>query len=307
MGAYLANIPFSFQGGFVLISRSALEEVGYWSNDTIVEDADLSCKLYVAGKRGIYLSDVKILSEDPSSFSVWKSQSARVVQGWAKCFIKHWRGIFYAKKLSVLRRIALLLSLLSPIASLSWIVVNFISALTIVTRISTPTSSIFSNFAYVVIITAPAALILLAAVFALSVQRIMTLRNLVLVPFLSYAGLFLLTTNSVAFVKGLLGQTGVFFRTPKRGQYGSKHMKNYSRNARKNRVKFVEGSLSFTALILSVLVFIDGLWFLSLSLFCYSILTLKSMNLTESASSEKPDRERLIDAAIAPRIITLGK
>ncbi len=85
MGAYSIDAPYSFQGGFVLISMAVLKQVGFWSNDSIVEDADLSCKIYCAGYRGVYLSNVRIFSEDPSSLEVWKKQAARVAQGWAKC------------------------------------------------------------------------------------------------------------------------------------------------------------------------------------------------------------------------------
>src|SRR6266581_918270 len=63
-GAYSIDAPYSFQGGFVLISVAVLRRVDSWSKDSIVEDADLSCKIYCAGYRGVYLSNVRIFSED---------------------------------------------------------------------------------------------------------------------------------------------------------------------------------------------------------------------------------------------------
>ena len=72
MGAYSINAPYSFQGGFVLVSATVLKQVGFWPNESIVEDADLSCRIYCAGYRGVYLSDVRIFSEDPSTLEIWK-------------------------------------------------------------------------------------------------------------------------------------------------------------------------------------------------------------------------------------------
>jgi len=93
MGAYSIDAPYSFQGGFVLVSMAVLREVGFWPNDSVVEDADLSLRIYCAGYRGVYLSDVRIFSEDPSSLEVWKKQAARVAQGWANCAIANGRKI----------------------------------------------------------------------------------------------------------------------------------------------------------------------------------------------------------------------
>jgi len=112
MGSYTLDAPYSFQGGFTLMSSAVLREVGYWTNDSIVDDADLSCKIYLGGWRGVYLSDVKVFGEDPSSLEVWKKQAARVSQGWTKCARSNWRKILESHKLSPWKRLALLLFLL---------------------------------------------------------------------------------------------------------------------------------------------------------------------------------------------------
>src|SRR5437764_1280512 len=51
MGAYSIDSPYSFQGGFVLVSMDVLRQVGFWTKDSIVEDAELSCRIYCAGYR----------------------------------------------------------------------------------------------------------------------------------------------------------------------------------------------------------------------------------------------------------------
>ena len=72
MGAYRIDAPFSAQGGQTLVRSKDLREIGGWSNQRIADDTDISIKMYLAGKRGIYLSNVKIMSEDPSTLEAWK-------------------------------------------------------------------------------------------------------------------------------------------------------------------------------------------------------------------------------------------
>ena len=92
MGAYRIDAPFSFQGGQTLVRTNDLREVGLWSNQRIADDADVSIKMYLAGKRGIYLSNVKIMSEDPSTLEAWKKQVARTSQGWWRCIANYSEG-----------------------------------------------------------------------------------------------------------------------------------------------------------------------------------------------------------------------
>ena len=100
MGAYRIDAPFSFQGGFALVKAEDLRGVGQWSNERIADDGDVSIKMYLAGKRGIYLSSVKIMSEDPSTLEAWKKQVARTSQGWWRCIAKYWKSIIVAPNIS---------------------------------------------------------------------------------------------------------------------------------------------------------------------------------------------------------------
>ncbi len=280
MGAYAINSPFSFQGGFTLISMKVLKEVGYWSGDSIVDDADLSCKVYSSGRRGIYLSDVKIFGEDPLTLEVWKKQAARVSQGWAKCVASHWRTIIRTPNMSRWRRIALLLFLLGPLSSLSWIVVSFLSAFAVALRISPASNSVFSNPAYIVLVSLPVSSYFVSAAYSLRVQKILTWRNLLLLPLLSYTGYCMLTASSVGFLDGLRGKSGFFFRTPKSGVVSAPTTTEYFQGLTFDRVAVVEAVLSVAALVISVFVMIEGVWFLGLTLVGFGLLTLKSMNLS---------------------------
>src|SRR5260370_10377358 len=155
MGSYALDAPYSFQGGFTLMSSAVLKEVGFWTNDSICDDADRSFQVHSAGLRGVYLSDVRIFGEDPSNLEVWKKQAARVAQGWTKCARSNWRKILGSRKLSPWRRIVLLVFLLGPFSALSWSVVTLFSSIGLILGFSAPANSIFTSPLYVSIVTLP--------------------------------------------------------------------------------------------------------------------------------------------------------
>jgi len=280
MGSYALDAPYSFQGGFTLISLAILKEVGFWTNDSIVDDADLSCRIYSAGWRGVYLSDVKVFGEDPSSLEVWKKQAARVAQGWTKCARSNWRKIIGSRKLSPWRRVALLLFLLGPFSALSWIVVTFVSALGLVLGFSAPANSVFSSPVYVIIVTLPLVFFFLSGAYALYVQKIMTAKNLLLLPLISYTTSCMTTAICIGFLQGIRGRPGFFFRTPKSGFESSEGSRQYFRDVQHDRIAVAEAVLAILAIGIGLIVLTEGVWVLFLSLAGFGVLTLKSMNLS---------------------------
>ena len=280
MGAYAINAPFSFQGGFTLLSTSLLRKVGFWTNESIVDDADLSCKIYSEGWKGVYLSDTKILGEDPQSLEVWKKQATRVAQGWAKCARSNWWSILRCKNLSTWRRFGLLLTLLGPFSALSWIVVTFVSAIALLLGLTAPENSIFSNPVYVLLVTLPVVAFFVSGAYALWVQRILTPSRLLLLPLITYTSSGLITAISIGFLNGITGTYGSFFRTPKTGPNANQGTRQYFKDIHLDKNAVTEGALAFAALVLSAAILEKGVWLLFLSLFGFGILTIKSMNLS---------------------------
>ncbi len=288
MGAYRIDVPFSFQGGFALVRSKDLRGVGQWSNERIADDGDVSIKMYLAGKRGIYLSNVKIMSEDPSTLEAWKKQVARTSQGWWRCIAKYWRSIIVAPDVSVKTKAGLLLMLLGPFSGFSWITVTFLSAFAVITGAVQPANSIFNNWVYIGIVAVPFAISLASGAWALWVQGLMTARNVILIPFLGYATGAMLSLGSVAFFYGVFDRNGFFsYRTPHGGS-GEATKKSYFRHLTNDRNAFVEGALALAAIALAVMVLLDGVWFLSLSLVGFGIFTLKSMNLSRHLQARDP-------------------
>jgi cellulose synthase/poly-beta-1,6-N-acetylglucosamine synthase-like glycosyltransferase len=280
MGAYRIDAPFSFQGGFALVRTKDLRGVGQWSNERIADDGDVSIKMYLAGKRGVYLSNVKIMSEDPSTLEAWKKQVARTSQGWWRCIAKYWRSIIVAPNISTKTKAGLLLMLLGPFSGFSWIMVTFLSALAVIAGVVQPANSIFNNPVYIGMVAVPFAISLASGAWALWVQGLMTVRNVILIPFLGYATGAMLSLGSIAFFYGIFDRPGFFsYRTPHGGS-GETTRKTYFQYLTNDRNAIVEGVLALLAIILAVIVLLDGVWFLSLALVGFGIFTLKSMNLS---------------------------
>ncbi len=303
MGAYRLDAPFSSQGGFTLVRARELREVGQWTNQRIADDADISIKMYLKGKRGIYLSNVKIMSEDPSTLEAWKKQVARTSQGWWRCIAHYWKTIILARGISIPKKIGLFLMLMGPFSSISWIIVTFLSALEVMFHLVPPLDSIFTNPIYIAIVTIPFVITLFSCAWALWVQGILTLKNAIFIPALSYATACMLTLGSIGFFYGVFDRPGFFYyRTPKSGS--EKHMTRtvYFRNLTNGRYALIEGGLSIAGIALAVYLAFSGVWFLALSLGGFGAFTLKSMNLTRGLRREKAPE--LVLEEIAPEIGT---
>lgn len=293
MGSYKLNLPYSYQGGFTMLRTDMIRKVGLWSSDTITEDADLSWKLYLAGTRGIYLSNARIMSEDPSTLETWKKQNARVQQGWSKLEVKMLRPTITSINTSWRDKFLLLLIFMSPFSNLSWIITNFLSAIALIFGWSAPATSIFNSYIYITLISIPLAVFYISGVYALWVQGILSMKNAVMIPLLSYTTACMVTRSAIGFLEGVMGRKGVFFRTPKRGEGRSISQTNYYRQIKFEKATVAEGSVSVVGLFLGIFSLYYGVWVLGLSLVGFSVLTLKSMNLSRLFSHVRNEESEL--------------
>lgn len=281
MGAYRIDAPFSFQGGFTLIRAKDLRDVGQWSNQRIADDTDISIKIYLAGKKGIYLSNVSIMGEDPSTLEAWKKQVARTSQGWWRCIAKYWKDILGTRDVPVRKKLGLVLMLMAPFSSLSWILVTFLSTFTVVFNLVPPAFSIFNSPVYVAIVAVPFMFSLASGAWALRVQGLMTARNVILIPLLGYASGCMLVLGSMGFFYGVFDRMGFFlYRTPKSGPEKEMTKTTYFRHLTNDRNAIVEAVLGIAGIVLAWFVLVHGVWFLALSMAGFGIFTLKSMNFT---------------------------
>ena len=112
----------------------------------------------------------------------------------------------------------------------------------------------------------------------MSVRRMLTPRNLLLLPELSYLIPAMFTISAISFVGGLAGRRMEFFRTPKTGGLG---LPDDGAQAGEGRgVVVLEGSVSVLSVALSVPIVLLGQYLLGLSLLGFGLVTLKSMELS---------------------------
>ena len=283
MGATRLALPYSLQGGFALAKTEALKKAGFWREGVLAEDADLSCRLYATGSRGGYVSEAELVSEDPSTLRIWKRQAARVGQGWAQCLRLDFNVIGRSERLGLSGKIGLLLVLLSPFAGLTWILVTLLSAIAIVTGLIDPGTSAFGNPFYIALVSIPVLVFYISGVNSLRIRRMLSARNLVLLPVLSYMVSAMFTISAISFVRGLTGARSEFFRTPKRGNTGALARDHQPREGL--GVRLAEGGLSVLAAVLSIPMFIRGQYLLGLALLGFGVVTLKSMELFSGSKS----------------------
>jgi cellulose synthase/poly-beta-1,6-N-acetylglucosamine synthase-like glycosyltransferase len=79
---------FNFNGTAGIWRRSAIDDAGGWSGDTLTEDLDLSYRAFLKGWRAVYMRDVVAPAEIPVSFSALRRQRHRWARGSLECAIK---------------------------------------------------------------------------------------------------------------------------------------------------------------------------------------------------------------------------
>ncbi|XP_078433069.1 putative glucomannan 4-beta-mannosyltransferase 11 isoform X2 [Wolffia australiana] len=89
---------------------SALNDAGGWEDRTTVEDMDLAIRACLRGWRFIYLGDVKVKSELPSTFQSYRDQQHRWTSGGANLFRKMGLDIIKAKEVSLWKKVYLIYS-----------------------------------------------------------------------------------------------------------------------------------------------------------------------------------------------------
>jgi len=78
-------------GTLCLVRRSALDQVGGWSTDTIVEDTELGLRLFESGYHALYTNRRYGWGMLPDTFRAFKTQRERWAYGAMQIIRKHWR------------------------------------------------------------------------------------------------------------------------------------------------------------------------------------------------------------------------
>ena len=81
---FRAGLPLSFNGSAGVWNRTAIEQGGGWTGDTLTEDLDLSMRCMMKGWRGAMVSDLIVPGELPQTAAAWRAQQARWTKGHAQ-------------------------------------------------------------------------------------------------------------------------------------------------------------------------------------------------------------------------------
>ncbi|CAA7396094.1 unnamed protein product [Spirodela intermedia] len=99
---------FGFNGTAGVWRISALNEAGGWEDRTTVEDMDLSIRACLKGWRFLYVGDVKVKSELPSTLRSYRDQQHRWTCGGVNLFRKMGLEILRAKEVSPWKKLYLI-------------------------------------------------------------------------------------------------------------------------------------------------------------------------------------------------------
>ena len=269
------NVPFCFHGGSSLIRKDHIDEVGGWSPDILVDDMDLSCKLFLNGKNGLFIKDIPVLGENPPLLEVWKRQTARNAEGIGQCLRKYFSRI-WRSRISTIWKIELILLLIWPFASIGWLITTFIAALGILFNFQVA-PSLFQNPMYIFLVMVPIIIVSLTPLYVLRLYGQNIRKNLQAIVLLPYYQLSMAISNSIGFIKGIFGLRYEFFRTPKYGLKGKEGEWKRRYRIGMNKLSYIELLIALVSGALSVIAFLNSSYFLGLNLLAFFVITLWSL------------------------------
>ncbi|KAK1260768.1 putative mannan synthase 9 [Acorus gramineus] len=129
---------FGFNGTAGVWRISALNEVGGWMDRTTVEDMDLAVRASLKGWNFVYVGDLKVKSELPSTFKAYRYQQHRWTCGAANLFRKMAVEIVKAKEVSLWKKFYVLYSFFLVRKVVAHIVTFFFYCIVIPTSVLIP-------------------------------------------------------------------------------------------------------------------------------------------------------------------------
>jgi cellulose synthase/poly-beta-1,6-N-acetylglucosamine synthase-like glycosyltransferase len=96
-GRWAGGYWFNFNGTAGVWRRSAIDDAGGWTQDTLTEDLDISYRAALRGWRAAYVKQVAVPAELPVSFNAYRRQQGRWSRGSFECAFKHMPAIWHAR------------------------------------------------------------------------------------------------------------------------------------------------------------------------------------------------------------------
>lgn len=215
---YGNNLFLNFNGTAGVWRRSAMEDAGGWSADTVTEDLDLSYRAQRRGWKFVYLEHYTVPSELPENLTAFKSQQHRWTKGGVQVARKQLRDILRSNLPGPVKR-----------ESVAHLGIGFVHPLLVTFSILfVPYLYIigahpagiwhFLNPLSVLLAGGTTVMFYIVGQYFLNRQWSEGLIMLVSSPLLLAFGLAMSVTCCVATVEGMVSLGGEFVRTPKGGR-----------------------------------------------------------------------------------------
>ncbi|WP_221032280.1 glycosyltransferase family 2 protein [Actomonas aquatica] len=213
-----SGLFFNFNGTAGIWRRTALEDAGGWTSDTVTEDLDASYRAQLRGWRLVYLHRYAVPSELPENLIAFKSQQRRWTKGGVQVARKLLGTVLTASLPARIKREAwwhLTIGVVHPLLvtfSLLFVPYLWFAADQL------GTWWYLANPAIVLLAGGAPVAFYVAGQFLQRREWREGLMWLAVSPLLLSFGLALSVTLCVAFFEGLLSNGGEFVRTPKGGR-----------------------------------------------------------------------------------------
>lgn len=206
---------FNFNGTAGIWRRAAIESAGGWQSDTVTEDLDLSYRAQLAGWRFVYLDELVVPSELPTTLAAFRSQYQR----WAKGSIQTAKKVL-PRLLSAPLPLALKIEAMAHLlANLGWMLGTIVTLTlypAIIWRVGIGPYQLL-RLDLPLFLAASGAILLYFYLHATAQKA----RNAILwFPLLPVFSIGVAPSLAVAVLEGILSRGGVFERTPKFGIQG---------------------------------------------------------------------------------------
>lgn len=208
---------FNFNGTAGVWRKAAIESAGGWKHDTVTEDLDLSYRAQLTGWKFVYLDDVAVPSELPSTIWAFRRQQQR----WAKGSIQTARKILPMIIQSDIPRRIKIEAGVHLLSNLGWffgtvITLTLFPAIVSRTGIG-PYEMMRIDLPFFLGTTC--LIMFFFFVYARQYEGKESIAYVALLPFFSVA---VAPSIALSVMKGLVVRGGVFDRTPKFGLHGTK-------------------------------------------------------------------------------------
>jgi cellulose synthase/poly-beta-1,6-N-acetylglucosamine synthase-like glycosyltransferase len=209
-----AGLFMNFNGTAGVWRRTAVEEVGGWSNATLTEDLDLSYRVQLAGWKPYYIENVVAPAEIPVTIAALKSQQFR----WAKGSIQTallmlprvWNGPYsFLKKIEAFLHLTnyMVHPLMLTLAVLAFPILQF-------NLIKLPPWVFMIAIVPLAAATfGPSTMYTIAAFRSPESEKF----SFMWLPLLVLYGTGIAVSNTMAVLEAVVGKTSSFIRTPKKG------------------------------------------------------------------------------------------